>query len=623
MTTPTATTPTTPTPTPAPAGPAAGAPPTAPGRVVGVAGPVVTAADLPDVRLFDVVRVGHERLLAEVVRIDGPQVVVQVFEETAGLRCGDPVVSTGGPLAIELGPGLLGSIVDGSGRPLTAIAARAGGPFIPRGSEPPPLDPTRRWEFRPAVEVGDRVEPGRLLGTVEETTALTHRVLLPPRSPAGTVTAVHGGPRTVDEAVVEVDGVAVPMRQRWPVREPRPVDRRLPLDRPLITGQRVLDVLFPVAVGGAAVIPGGFGTGKTMTEQALAKHAAADVVVYVGCGERGNEITEVLEEFPGLVDPRTGAPLMERTVLVANTSNMPVAAREASIYVGVTIAEYFRDQGLDVALMADSTSRWGEALREVSTRLEEIPAEDGYPAYLAARLAGFYERAGRVLCLGGGTGSVTIVGAVSPAGGDFSEPITQNSLRLAGTFWALDTALARQRHYPAVNWNRSYCQYDVGGWFDREVSPGWTGLRDWALALLGQEGGLVEMVALLGAESLAPDQRVVLRTGRLLREDVLQQSSFDPADASCPPEKSVVLVRLVRTAHEEMTAALGRGVPADVVAAAPVLARLAGMKRWAPDEARERAAALAAELTGALRALSPDSTSPDSTFPDTTKEDPR
>ena len=510
------------------------------GRVVGVSGPVVTAAGLPEVRLFDVVRVGHERLMAEVVRIDGPHVVLQVFEETAGLRCGDPVVSTGGPLQVELGPGLLGSIIDGTGRPLTVIAAAAGGPFIPRGSEPPTLDPDRRWEFRPAVSVGDRVGPGDLLGTVEETTALTHRVLLPPRAPAGTVTAVHAGPRTVEEAVVEVDGRAVPMRQRWPAREARPVAARLPLDRPLVTGQRVLDMLFPVAVGGAAVIPGGFGTGKTMTEQALAKHAAADVVVYVGCGERGNEITEVLEEFPELDDPRTGAPLMERTVLVANTSNMPVAARESSIYVGITVAEYFRDQGYDVALMADSTSRWGEALREVSTRLEEIPAEDGYPAYLAARLAGFYERAGRVDCLGAGgrTGSVTVVGAVSPAGGDFSEPITQNSLRLAGTFWALDTALARQRHYPAVNWTRSYSQYAVGDWFDHEIDPGWTDLRDWALALLSQETALSEVVQLLGADSLAPEQQLVLRTGRLLREDVLQQSSFDPVDASCPPAPS-------------------------------------------------------------------------------------
>jgi V/A-type H+/Na+-transporting ATPase subunit A len=575
------------------------------GRVAGVSGPVVTATGLRRARLFDVVRVGHDRLMAEVVRIDGPLVTAQVFEDTSGLRVGDRVTSTGGSLQIDLGPGLLGSVIDGTGRPLGVIAADSGSPFIPRGAEPSALDPERLWDFRPAVAVGGRVEPGDLLGTVAETSALQHRVLLPPARAAGTVTAVRAGPATIDAPVVEVDGTPVTLRSRWPVREPRPFAQRLPLDRPLITGQRVLDVLFPVAVGGAAVIPGGFGTGKTVTEQALAKHAAADVVVYVGCGERGNEITEVLEEFPQLLDPRTGAPLLERTVLVANTSNMPVAAREASIYVGITVAEYFRDQGYDVALMADSTSRWGEALREVSTRLEEIPAEDGYPAYLASRLAGFYERAGRVRCLGTDrrTGSVTVVGAVSPAGGDFSEPITQNSLRLAGTFWALDTALARQRHYPAVNWNRSYCQYDVVGWFDEHVAPGWSELRAWALAQLQQETALSEVVQLLGEEALAPDQRIALRTGRLLREEILQQSSFDPVDAGCPPEKSVLMVELVRVAHDAMVAALERGVPARAVAAAPVLAGLAAMKRWHPAEAGDLAAALAERVRTGLADL--------------------
>jgi V/A-type H+/Na+-transporting ATPase subunit A len=583
------------------------------GRVIGVSGPVVTVTGLPTARLFDVLRVGPERLLAEVVRIDGPRIVAQVVEDTSGLRVGDPVESTGGPLRVTLGPGLLGSIVDGTGRPLGAIAEMAGGPFIPRGSDPPALDPTRTWEWTPAVRVGDRVRPGDLLGTVAETAALEHRVLLPPGHAGGPVTAVHPGDATVVDPIVHVAGEPVAMSQSWPAREPRPVAGRLPLDEPLITGQRVLDVLFPIALGGAAVIPGGFGTGKTMTEQALAKHAAADVVVYIGCGERGNEIAEVLEEFPGLTDPRTGAPLMQRTVLVANTSNMPVAAREASIYVGITIAEYFRDQGYHVALMADSTSRWGEALREVSTRLEEIPAEDGYPAYLAARLAGFYERAGRVRCLGGAerTGSVTVVGAVSPAGGDFSEPITQNSLRLAGTFWALDSALARQRHYPAVNWNRSYSGYDLDGWFDRRVSPDWSVLRGWALGVLQQESSLTEIVALLGVSSLAPDQRVVLRTGQLLREDVLQQSSFDEVDATCPPEKAVLLVGVVRAAHEEMLDALRRGTPAGTVATAPVLAELAAMKRWPVPDAAAAAAALIDRVRERLRALDPDQTGSD------------
>jgi V/A-type H+/Na+-transporting ATPase subunit A len=404
------------------------------GRLLGVAGPVVEASGLPTVRLFDVVRVGEQRLPGEVIRLSAGVATIQVFEDTTGLRVGDPVEVTGGPLLLDLGPGLLGSIVDGTGRPLVELAGLRDGvverPFIPRGADPQRLDADRLWEVTPHVEVGASVVAGDLLATVPETAALTHRVLLPPGR-SGTVTAVHPGPARIYDPVVEVDGRPVTMVQRWPVRQPRPVRRRLRLDRPLITGTRVLDLLFPVALGGAAIIPGGFGTGKTMTEQSLAKYAEADVVVYVGCGERGNELTEVLHDFPQLTDPRTGAPLMERTVLVANTSNMPVAARESSIYVGVTIAEYYRDQGYHVALMADSTSRWGEALREVSTRLEEIPAEDGYPAYLASRLAGFYERSGNVECLGSPdrSGSVTIVGAVSPAGGDFSEPITQNSLR--------------------------------------------------------------------------------------------------------------------------------------------------------------------------------------------------
>ncbi|MCF6735548.1 MULTISPECIES: V-type ATP synthase subunit A [unclassified Blastococcus] len=582
------------------------------GRLERISGPVVTAVGLPGVRLFDVVRVGSEGLPGEAIRIDGDAVTVQVFEDTTGLKVGDPVVSTGAPLLAELGPGLLGSIVDGTGRPLTELAGAGpdGGvarPFIARGADPPRLDRTRHWDFRPAVTPGQRVGPGDVLGTVAETPALEHRVLVPPGA-GGVVTAVQAGPATVTDAVVHIDGRPLPMLRRWPVRDPRPVRARLSLDRPLVTGQRVLDVLFPVAAGGSAIIPGGFGTGKTMTEQALAKHASADVVVYVGCGERGNELTEVLQEFPELVDPRSGAPLMQRTVLVANTSNMPVAAREASIYIGITYAEYFRDQGYDVALMADSTSRWGEALREVSTRLEEIPAEDGYPAYLASRLASFYERSGRVVCLGGSgddgdrTGSVTVIGAVSPAGGDFSEPITQNSLRLAGAFWGLDTALARQRHYPAVNWTRSFSQYDVVGWFDREVAPDWSQLRAWALALLQQEGSLQDVVQLLGVEALAPEQRVVLRTGRLLREAFLQQSSFDERDASCPPAKSAAMLRALRVAHTAMTVALARGADPAALVASPALGQLTGMKQWTAEEAVTEAPMLAARVRTALEA---------------------
>ncbi|MGL5809161.1 MAG: V-type ATP synthase subunit A [Nocardioides sp.] len=578
------------------------------GQLVRVAGPVVQAIGVERARLFEVVRVGPERLPGEVIRIDGDLATVQVFEDTTGLAVGDSVEATGGPLQLDLGPGLLGGIIDGTGRPLVELAGLAAGaverPYIRRGADPPRLDADRIWEVEPRVEVGAEVGPGDVLATVPETAALEHRVMMPPGW-SGTVTAVHAGPARIHDTIAEIDGRALTMVQRWPVRHARPVGRRLPLDEPLVTGTRVLDLLFPLARGGAAIIPGGFGTGKTMTEQSLAKHADADVVVYIGCGERGNELTEVLHDFPKLTDPRTGAPLMERTVLVANTSNMPVAAREASIYVGVTIAEYFRDQGYDVALMADSTSRWGEALREVSTRLDEIPAEDGYPAYLASRLAGFYERSGRVECLGGPDreGSVTIVGAVSPAGGDFSEPITQNSLRLAGAFWALDTTLARSRHYPAVNWNRSFSQYEVTGWFDEMVSPDWSDARTWALALLQEESGLQDMASLLGVDALAPDQRVVLRTGRLLREFVLQQSVLDRHDASCPPAKAIAMLRVVRSAHLAMTSALAQGTEVEGIVAAPVLGRLAEMKQWILDDIAASEAALVGVVDEAMKEI--------------------
>ena len=448
------------------------------------------------------------------------------------------------PLRVELGPGLLGSIFDGTQRPLTVLARAGenpwGRPMIPRGLSAPALDRERIWEFEPAVATGDPVGAGDTLGTVQETAQFTHRILVPP-GVAGTVTDVRSGPARVDDPVVWIDGRPLTMLSRWPVRQPRPVAGRLGLDTPFISGQRSIDTLFPLARGGTATIPGGFGTGKTVLEQSLAKWGHADVIVYVACGERGNELTEVLDEFPQLTDPRTGASLMERTILVANTSNMPVAAREASIYTGITIAEYFRDQGYHVALMADSTSRWGEALREVSSRLEEMPAEEGYPAYLATRLAEFYERAGAVVCLGRDerSGSVSIVGAVSPAGGDFSEPITQHSLRLAGTFWGLDTTLARQRHFPSINWNRSYTLYELDAWFDREVAAGWSAQRAWALDLLQRESSLLEIVQLLGTDSLAPAERVVLESGRLLREDFLQQSAFDDVDAYCALEQAV------------------------------------------------------------------------------------
>ncbi|WP_121250822.1 V-type ATP synthase subunit A [Nocardioides ferulae] len=574
------------------------------GTVVRVSGPVLEVAGLHAARLYDVVRVGAQSLPGEVIRLDGGVATVQVFEDTSGLRAGDPVVGTGAPLTIELGPGLLGTVFDGTQRPLAALGAEHG-IYIPRGADQPGLDRGRTWDFVPSVAVGDRVEAGDELGTVQETAALRHRVLVPPDI-RGVVEHVRSGPRRVDEVVARVAGHDVQMLQRWPIRRPRPVRGQQPLSRPLLTGQRVLDGLFPIALGGAGIIPGGFGTGKTVLEQAIAKHAEADVVVYVGCGERGNELTEVLEEFPQLADPRTGRPLMERTVLVANTSNMPVAAREASVYLGITMAEYYRDQGLHAVLLADSTSRWGEALREVSGRLGEIPAEDGYPAYLATRLAAFYERAGLVDSLGSTPrqGSVTVVGAVSPAGGDFSEPVTQNSLRVAGCFWALDASLARARHFPSINWTRSYTTYRLGEWFDEHVAEDWSRLSAWAVRTLQEEGSLLEVVSLLGVEAVAAPQRVTLRVGRMLREDYLQQNSFDPLDASCPPRKQVAMLRLVKAAEAAMTAAVESGRPVADVVAHPVLRTIAGARGWPADETLERhleeaAATVRAALTTA------------------------
>jgi V/A-type H+-transporting ATPase subunit A len=553
---------------------------------------VVVARGLTATRLYNVVEVGQAGLAGEVIRLDGPDAVIQVYEDTSGLTAGEPVTDTREPLRAELGPGLLGSIFDGTQRPLTVLARVAenpwGRPMIPRGLSAPALDRERSWEFEPAVDVGEPVGAGDTLGTVQETAQFTHRILVP-SGVAGTVTDVRSGSGRIDDPIVWIDGSPLTMLSHWPVRRPRPAAGRLGLDTPFVSGQRSIDTLFPLARGGTSTIPGGFGTGKTVLEQSLAKWGHADVIVYVACGERGNELTEVLDEFPQLTDPRTGASLMERTILVANTSNMPVAAREASIYTGITIAEYFRDQGYHVALMADSTSRWGEALREVSSRLEEMPAEEGYPAYLATRLAEFYERAGAVVCLGRDerSGSVSIVGAVSPAGGDFSEPITQHSLRLAGTFWGLDTTLARQRHFPSINWNRSYTLYELDAWFDREVSAGWSAQRAWALDLLQRESSLLEIVQLLGTDSLAPAERVVLESGRLLREDFLQQSAFDDVDAYCALGKQYTMLRVIRAAHEAMEEAIGRGVAIDALADAPALLEVARMRSWSEAGAAE------------------------------------
>ncbi len=565
------------------------------GRIERIGGPVVEIVELAGARLGEVVHVGPARLLGEIIRVAAGRAVAQIYESPAGLAVGDEVVASGKPLEVELGPGLLGAVIDGIERPLAVLARQHGErPFIERGAHAPALDPARRWRLSPTARAGRLVGPGDVVGTVEEG-AVTHRILVP-HGVAGTLTDVREGELSVHEPVAWVDGVAFSMARRWPVRTARPYRRRLDPREPMVTGQRVIDTLFPVARGGSCTIPGGFGTGKTVTEQSLAKWADADIVIYIGCGERGNELTEVLEDFPALVDPRTGRSLMERTILIANTSNMPVAAREASIYTGITIAEYFRDQGLHVALLADSTSRWAEALREVSGRLEEMPAEEGYPAYLLSRLAHFYERSGSVVALGSEErrGSVTIIGAVSPPGGDFSEPVTQYSLRLAGTFWALDTSLARRRHFPAIHWTRSYSLYDVSASFAERVAPDWGEQQRWALSLLQREDELTATVQLLGRDALSAGELLVLRTGRSLREDFLQQSAVDPDDAFCALDKQYWMLWTIRRIHEQREQELRETEELDEEQAQRIDARLARMRAWSSDSAPERAANLVA-----------------------------
>jgi V/A-type H+-transporting ATPase subunit A len=567
------------------------------GEVIRVAGPVVGALGLEGVRLFDVVQVGEMGLVGEVIRLSAGHATIQVYEDTSGIRVGESVYITGLPLVAHLGPGLLGSVYDGLQRPLEVLAGMSGD-FIHRGVNASPLPEDIRWEFSPRTRVGEMVGPGSLLGVVPESQTIEHRILVPPGQ-QGRVVEIRNGEFKVDEVVgilesednSRVETVEITLHQRWPVRQPRPIESRLPPREPLITGTRIIDTFFPVAKGGAAIIPGGFGTGKTVAEHSLARWADADVVVYVGCGERGNEMTEVLEELPTLEDPRTGAPLMNRTVLIANTSNMPVAAREASIYTGITIAEYYRDMGYDVLLLADSTSRWGEALREISGRLEEMPGEEGYPAYLAARLAEFYERTGRVICLGGrrGTGeersigSVTIVGAVSPPGGDFSEPMTQNSMRVVGTFWALDYDLSRRRHFPAINWTRSFSLYDFSDWYTREVATEWSKLTAEAMALLQREVELLEIVQLVGSDALAENERAVLVVSRMLREDFLQQSAYHPVDRFCPMDKAYWMLSVVLDFYHRTLAALELEVPLEKISNLPVTDNIVRMKEIHAD----------------------------------------
>jgi V/A-type H+/Na+-transporting ATPase subunit A len=560
------------------------------GTIARISGPVITARGMKGSRMYDVVTVGSESLRGEIIRLEGGDAVIQVYEDTTGLTLGESVTNTEMPLSVELGPGLLASIYDGVQRPLPVLLAMSGD-FIGRGATAPGLDRSRKWAFAPAVKTGDVVAGGDVLGTVQEF-RFEHRVLVPPLV-RGTVTEIRSGEFTVEETVCVLDNTRnLSMMQHWPVRIPRPSRKKLDPVLPLITGQRVFDCMFPVTKGGTAMIPGGFGTGKTVSEQTLAKWSDTQIVVYIGCGERGNEMTDVLAEFPELVDPRTKQPLIERTILIANTSNMPVAAREASIYTGITIAEYFRDMGYDVALMADSTSRWGEALREVSGRLEEMPGEEGYPAYLATRLSAFYERAGRVVCYGSveRNGSITVVGAVSPPGGDFSEPITQNTLRVAGTFWALDTNLAYRRHFPSVNWIKSYSLYldSITEWYSKTIARDWRELRDKAIFLLQKEVELLEIVQLVGPDALPDNEKAVLDVTRMIREDFLQQSAYSDTDSFCPIEKQYLMLKVIITYYTGVNLAMERGISLRQIQALPLKAAIGRMKD-AADAAAVRA----------------------------------
>ncbi len=547
------------------------------GTITKVSGPLVVASGMREANMFDVVRVSEQRLIGEIIEMRGDRASIQVYEETSGLRTGEAVESTGEPLSVELGPGLIGSIFDGIQRPLEEIMKIAGN-NLTRGIEVPALSREKQWVFTPCVSVGDTVTGGDILGTVQETDVVLHKIMLPVQY-KGTVKEISEGTCTVEDTIAIIEDEngnphAIGLMQKWPVRRGRPYTRKLSPTTPLVTGQRVIDALFPIAKGGVAAIPGPFGSGKTVTQHQLAKWAEADIVVYIGCGERGNEMTDVLGEFPELIDPHTGKSLMERTVLIANTSDMPVAAREASIYTGITIAEYFRDMGYSVALMADSTSRWAEALREMSGRLEEMPGEEGYPAYLGSRLAQFYERAGRVQSLGSEPreGALSVIGAVSPAGGDISEPVSQATLRIVKVFWGLDSALAYKRHFPAINWLTSYSLYaaSLGKWFNENVADDWTELRAEIMRLLSKEAELDEIVKLVGMDALSPSDRLTMEAARSIREDFLHQLAFHEIDTYTSLQKQLLMMRLVLAFYNKSIACLSDGGDIEKIVAMPV-----------------------------------------------------
>lgn len=570
------------------------------GIIKKVAGPLVIAEGMKDANMFDVVRVSKERLIGEIIEIHGDRASIQVYEETSGLGPGEKVVSTGMPLSVELGPGLIGSIFDGIQRPLDDIM-KVSGNNLARGVEVPSLKREKKWDFVPCVKTGDFLNGGDIIGTVAETEIVTQKIMVPPNI-SGTVAEIKQGSFTVDEVVCIIDDGKnkheLTLIQKWPVRKGRPYKTKLSPDMPLVTGQRVIDTLFPIAKGGVASVPGPFGSGKTVVQHQLAKWAEADIVVYIGCGERGNEMTDVLNEFPELIDPKTGKSLMERTVLIANTSDMPVAAREASIYTGITIAEYFRDMGYSVALMADSTSRWAEALREMSGRLEEMPGEEGYPAYLGSRLAQFYERAGRVTALNGEEGALSVIGAVSPPGGDISEPVSQATLRIVKVFWGLDSALAYKRHFPAINWLTSYSLYTdtVSDWFKENVAPDWMELRARLMLLLQEESELDEIVKMVGMDALSPADRMKLEAARSIREDYLHQNAFHEVDTYTPPKKQYLMMKLILEYYDVCCDALKNGADVEALSSMAVREEIGRYKYTENDAIDEKYSKVLADI---------------------------
>ncbi|MEG3065482.1 MAG: V-type ATP synthase subunit A [Acetomicrobium sp.] len=582
------------------------------GSISRISGPLVVASGMAGASMYDVVRVGDLGLVGEIIELKGDNAFIQVYEETSGLKPKEPVISTGAPLSVELGPGLIEQFFDGVQRPLKIIESEAQSPYITRGIDVPALDRRKQWEFIPKVQVGELVSSGDVLGVVQETVLVEHRIMVP-IGIEGRVKSIKEGKNTVEEVIAEVEGkegnvYKITMMQRWPVRFPKPVAKRLNPEVPLLTGQRVLDMFFPVSRGGTACVPGPFGSGKTVIQHQLAKWADAEIVVYVGCGERGNEMTDVLLEFPQLPDPRSGQPLMKRTVLIANTSNMPVAAREASVYTAITIAEYYRDMGYSVALMADSTSRWAEALREISGRLEEMPGEEGYPAYLGTRLASFYERAGRCVCLGedGREGAISVIGAVSPPGGDLSEPVSQNTLRVTKVFWGLDASLAYQRHFPAINWLNSYSLYTdvLGEYWDERYDGEWSSQRTEAMSLLEEEAQLLEIVRLVGIDALSREERLILETAKSIREDFLHQNAFHEIDTYASMDKQFKMLRNILTFHRTAMDALKRGADIKKLFELPVREEIARM-RYIAEENLESLDQLEAEIRSQINKIIP------------------